>query len=320
MKRLPLSCVLLLLMAACNTPPEKLEMVVSDISFYYIPEVNLGVGVYSNETEQTVRVFDKPEEVTEQRVDFQHSTGITFRKASGMVLSLTDFYRFPVILLVSGYDETSLIEVRPRWSYVVFGKTTQSFPNGVRFADVSLPVGNDMLFYFNSAGQRREIHSVPQDTLRVWMADKQDTRTYAQPRDFSTLPVFFDNNDPEADLDSQLTLHPRKRYFEYRGTTVKTSPNIHRQGWFLFREEWLDSRGFYINPRVPRYVFTHPDDHFSVLGDVPVVVSDIVGMVVEEEKMDNNYLRLRHPIEPWVWIDWKDKNTLEFRHLPLKQR
>ena len=317
MKRLPLNCVLLLLMAACNTTPEKLEMVVSDISFYYIPEVNLGVGVYSNETEQTVRVFVDPDGVTEERdgyVAFHRSTGITFRKDARMELSLTDYYRFPEILLLSGYDDASLIEVKPQWSYVVLGKTTQTFPDGVRFVNVPLPVRKDLLEYVDSAGQRRETQSVPKDTLKVRIADNRDARSYAQSRDVSTLPVFFDNNDPEADLDAELTLYPRERYFDYRGTTVKTSPNIHRQGWFLFREEWLNSSGFYINPRVPRYVFTHPDDHFSVLGDVPVVVSDIVGMVVEEEIMDNNYLRLRHPIEPWVWIDWKDKNTLEFHH------
>ena len=40
---------------------------VTDKSFYYIPEVNLGIGVYSNETEQTVRVFYKPDQVTELR-------------------------------------------------------------------------------------------------------------------------------------------------------------------------------------------------------------------------------------------------------------
>ena len=126
------------------------------------------------------------------------------------------------------------------------------------------------------------------------------------------LPVFFDNNDPEADLDSQLTLHPRKLCFEYRGTTVKTSPNLHRQGWFLFKEEWINSRGFYINPKVPCYVFTHPDDYFSVSGNLPFVVSDIIGFVADEEIMDDHYLRLLHPKEPWVWIDWKDKNTLYY--------
>ena len=41
-----------LLITACKMPQKKAD--VTDISFYYIPEVNLGIGVYSNETEQTV--------------------------------------------------------------------------------------------------------------------------------------------------------------------------------------------------------------------------------------------------------------------------
>ena len=309
--------MLAILMAACNTSPDKPEMQVTDISFYYIPEVNLGVGVYSNETEQTIRVFYRPDQVTERQEGIpgssnRRSTGISFLKDASMVLSLTDYYRFPEILLLSGYDEASLIEVKPQWSYVVFGKTTQTFPDGVRFVNVPLPVGKDLLEYVDSAGQRRETHSVPQDTLKVRIADNRDTRSYAESRDVSALPVFFDNNDPEADLDTQLTLHPRKRYFEYKGTIVKSTPNLHRQGWFLFKEEWINSRGFFINPKVPRYVFTHPDDYFSVSDNLPVVVSDIIGFVADEEIMDNHNLPLRHPREPWVWIDWKDEHTLYF--------
>ena len=309
--------MLAILMAACNTSPDKPEMQVTDISFYYIPEVNLGVGVYSNETEQTIRVFYRSDQVTERQEGIpgssnRHSTGISFLKDTSMMLSLTDYYRFPEILLLSGYDEASLIEVKPQWSYVVLGKTAQTFPDGVRFVNVPLPVGKDLLEYVDSAGQRRETHSVPQDTLKVRIADNRDTRSYAESRDVSTLPVFFDNNDPEADLDSQLTLHPQKRCFEYKGTIVKTSPNLHRQGWFLFKEEWINSRGFFINPKVPSYVFTHPDDYFSVSGDLPVVISDIIGFVADEEIMDNPNLPLRHPREPWVWIDWKDEHTIYF--------
>ena len=308
MKRLPLSCVLLLLMAACNTPPEKLEMVVSDISFYYIPELNLGVGVYSNETEQTVRVFVDPDGVTEERDGydaFHRSTGITFRQDASMVLSLTDYYRFPEILLLSGYDDASLIEVKPQWSYVVLGKTTQTFPDGVRSVNVPLPVRKDLLEYVDSAGQRRETQSVPKDTLKVRIADNRDARSYAQSRDVSTLPVFFDNNDPEADLDAELTLYPRNRCFTYKGTTVKTSPNVDE-------EDSMRSSGFYINPMVPRYIFTGTYDFFSVSGAIPVVVSDIVRIVGEKETMTDNYLRLRQPRDPWVWIDWKDKHTLYY--------
>ena len=159
MKQTPLACALAILMAACNTSPNKPEMKVTEISFYYIPEVNLGVGVYSNETEQTVRVFVDPDGVTEERdgyVAFHRSTGITFRKDARMELSLTDYFRFPEILLLSGYDDATLIEVKPQWSYVVLGKTTQTFPDGVRFVNVPLPVRKDLLEYVDSAGQRRE--------------------------------------------------------------------------------------------------------------------------------------------------------------------
>ena len=298
--------MLSLLITACKMPQKKED--VTDISFYYIPEVNLGIGVYSNETEQTVRVFYKPNQVTEQRRgipkdSFRQSTGISYRIDTGMVLSMTDYYRFPKMFLLSGYDGASPIEVRPQYGYVVIGETQQSFPEGVLFVNVSLPIGNDLLEYYDNSGERLEVHSVSKESLESRMAIDQEIGSYAPNRGFSSLPAFFDNNDPEADLDSQLTLYSQKCCFEYGGTTVETSPNIHREGWFY-------SQGFYINPKVPRYIFTGPDDFFCASGDIPIVVSDIIGMVVEKERPTD---RVRYPKEPWVWIGWKDKNTLEFR-------
>ena len=270
--------------------------------------MNLGIGVYSNKTEQTVRVFYKPDQVTDQQRgipenSFRQSTGISYRIDTGMVLSMTDYYRFPKMFLLSGYDGDSPIEVRPQYGYVVIGETQQSFPEGVLFVNVSLPIGNDLLEYYDNSGERLEVHSVSKESLESRMAIDQEIGSYAPNRGFSSLPAFFDNNDPEADLDSQLTLYSQKCCFEYGGTTVETSPNIHREGWFY-------SQGFYINPKVPRYIFTGPDDFFCASGDIPIVVSDIIGMVVEKERPTD---RVRYPKEPWVWIGWKDKNTLEFR-------
>lgn len=299
--------ILCLSMTACKMPQKKAA--VTDIAFYYIPEVNLGLGVFSNETEQTVRVFFKSDQVTDQQRGIpenssRQSTGISYRKDTGMVLSMTDYYRFPRMLLLSGYDGDSSLEVRPQYGYVVVGKSPQSFPEGVFFVNVSLPIGNDRLEYYDDSGERLEAHSISKESLQSRMAIDPGIGPYAPNRDFSSLPTFFDNDDPGADLDSQLTLYPQKCCFEYGGTTVKTSPNIHREGW-------LYSKGFYINPKVPRYIFTGPDDFFSVSGDVPIVVSDIIGMVVEEERAPD---RVRYPKEPWVWISWKDNNMLEFRH------
>ena len=310
MKQIPLACALAILMVACKTSPDKPEMQVTDISFYYIPEVNLGVGVYSNETDQTVRVFYEPDQVTERPEGnpgsgFRHSSGLSFRKDSCMVLSLTDYYRFPNMFLLSGCDGESPIKVNLHWGYVVLGKTMQSFPDGVRFANVSLPVDSDRMEYDGIDGRKHTILSVPIDTLKCRLSDGQGTRSYAPSREFFELPEFFDNNDPEADLDAELTLYPRERCFTYSGTTVKTSPNVDH-------EDGLRSSGFYINPMVPRYIFTSTYDFFSASGDIPIVVSDIVGIVVEKEIMTDNYLRLRHPREPWVWIDWKDKQTLYY--------
>lgn len=301
--------MLSLLITACKMPQKKAD--VTDISFYYIPEVNLGIGVYSNETEQTVRVFYKPNQVTEQRRgipedSFRQSTSISYQKDIGIVLSLTDYYRFPKMFLLSGlscYDGDSAIEVNPQYGYVVVGESQQSFPEGVFFVNVSLPVGNDQLEYYDNSGEKMEAQSISKESLESRMAIDQEVGPYAPNRGFFSLPAFFDNNDPEADLDSQLTLYPQKCCFEYGGTTVKTSPNIHREGWF-------NSKGFYINPKVPRYIFTGPDDFFCASGDIPIVVSDIIGMVVEKERPTD---RVRYPKEPWVWIGWKDKNTLEFR-------
>ena len=146
--------MLSLLITACKMPQKKAD--VTDISFYYIPEVNLGIGVYSNETEQTVRVSYKPNQVTEQRRgipedSFRQSTSISYQKDIGIVLSLTDYYRFPKMFLLSGlscYDGDSAIEVNPQYGYVVVGESQQSFPEGVFFVNVSLPVGNDQLEYY----------------------------------------------------------------------------------------------------------------------------------------------------------------------------
>lgn len=294
-------------MTACKMQQKKADT--TDIAFYYIPEVNLGIGVFSNETEQTVRVFYEPNQVTEQRRgipedSFRQSTGISYLKDTEMVLSLTDFYRFPKVFLLSGYDGDSTGEVKPQYGYVVVGESPQSFPEGVFFVNVSLPIGNELLEYYDHSGERLEAHSISKESLESRMAIDQEVGSYAPNRGFFSLPAFFDNDDPEADLDSQLTLYPQKCCFEYGGTTVKTSPNIHKEGWF-------NSQGFYLNPKVPRYVFTGPDDFFSVSGDVPIVVSDIIGMVAEKERATD---RVRCPKEPWVWINWKDKNTLEFRH------
>jgi len=299
--------ILFLSMAACKMPQKKAD--ITDIAFYYIPEVNLGVGVFSNETEQTVRVFYKSDQVTDQRRgipenSLRQSTGISYRKDTGMVLSMTDYYRFPKMFLLSGYDGDSPIDVRPQYGYVVIGETQQSFPKGVLFVNVSLPIGNDLLEYYDDSGERQEVHSISKESLQSRMTIDQEVGPYAPGRGFSSLPDFFDNNDPEADLDSQLTLYSQKCRFEYGGTTVKTSPNIHREGGF-------SSDGFYINPKVPRYIFTGPYDFFSVSGDIPIVVSDIIGMVVEKERASD---RVRYPKEPWVWISWKDKKTLYFRH------
>jgi len=306
MKYRHLFLILFLSMTACKMPQKKAD--ITDIAFYYIPEVNLGIGVYSNKTEQTVRVFYKPDQVTDQQRgipenSFRQSTGISYRIDTGMVLSMTDYYRFPKMFLLSGYDGASPIEVRPQYGYVVIGETQQSFPEGVLFVNVSLPIGNDLLEYYDNSGERLEVHSVSKESLESRMAIDQEIGSYAPNRGFSSLPAFFDNNDPEADLDSQLTLYSQKCCFEYGGTTVETSPNIHREGWFY-------SQGFYINPKVPRYIFTGPDDFFCASGDIPIVVSDIIGMVVEKERPTD---RVRYPKEPWVWICWKDKNTLEFR-------
>lgn len=306
MKYRHLFLILFLSMTACKMPQKKAD--ITDIAFYYIPEVNLGIGVYSNKTEQTVRVFYKPDQVTDQQRgipenSFRQSTGISYRIDTGMVLSMTDYYRFPKMFLLSGYDGDSPIEVRPQYGYVVIGETQQSFPEGVLFVNVSLPIGNDLLEYYDNSGERLEVHSVSKESLESRMAIDQEIGSYAPNRGFSSLPAFFDNNDPEADLDSQLTLYSQKCCFEYGGTTVETSPNIHREGWFY-------SQGFYINPKVPRYIFTGPDDFFCASGDIPIVVSDIIGMVVEKERPTD---RVRYPKEPWVWIGWKDKNTLEFR-------
>ena len=293
--------MLSLSMAACIKPKN------TDVSFYYIPDVNMGIGVFCDETEQTVRVFNKPEQVTERLEGIpensnQQSTGITFRNNSSIVLSLTDYYRFPSIYLLSGYDGTSKITVRPQYGYVVLGNSAQLYPDGIRFVNVSLPAGNDMLKYYDIKGMIHEIRHLPADTLKLLLTNTQDTRSYAQTGGLFNLPAFFDNNEPAADLDSQLTLYSHNRCFEYRGTTVKTSPNLNSEGW-------LYSNGFYINPTVPNYVFTSPFDYFSVNGDIPIVISDIVGIVVEYESRPD---RIRHPREPWVWIDWKDRNTLRF--------
>ena len=306
MKVQHLILILFLSMTACKMQQKKAD--ITDMAFYYIPEVNLGIGVFSNETEQTVRMFFEPNQVTEQRRgipedSFRQSTSISYRKDTEMVLSLTDFYRFPKVFLLSGYDGHSTVEVKPQYGYVVVGKSPQSFPEGVFFVNVSLPIGNELLEYYDHSGERLEAHSISKASLESRMAIDQEVGSYAPNRGFFSLPAFFDNDDPEADLDSQLTLYPQKCCFEFGGTTVKTSPNIHREGWF-------NSKGFYINPKVPRYIFTGPDDFFCASGDIPIVVSDIIGMVVEKERPTD---RVRYPKEPWVWISWKDKNTLEFR-------
>ena len=305
MKAQHLILILFLSMTACKMQQKKAD--ITDIAFYYIPEVNLGIGVFSNETEQTVRVFYEPNQVTEQRRgipedSFRQSTGISYRKDTEMVLSLTDFYRFPKVFLLSGYDGDSTVVVKPQYGYVVVGKSPQSFPEGVFFVNVSLPIGNELLEYYDNSGERLEAHSISKESLESRMAIDQEVGSYAPNRGFFSLPAFFDNNDPEADLDSQLTLYPQNCCFEYEGTTVKTSPNIYEVGFI--------SSGFYLNPKVSRYVFTGPDDFFSVSGDIPIVVSDIIGMVAEKERKTD---RVRCPKEPWVWISWKDKNTLEFR-------
>ena len=305
MKRIILISMLFLSMTACIIMPSKKTAEYEDISFYYIPNVIIGIGVYSNDTQQTVRVFHKSEQVTERHEGIpessdKQSTGISFRIDSSMVLSLTDYYRFPKVYLLSGYSEASKIRVNPQYGYVVLAKSMQSYPEGVRYVNVSLPVRNDRLEYSDIDGIKHEILPLPIDTLKLRLASSQGTRSYAKPGDFDYLPEFFDNADPEADLDSLLTLDPQNRCFNYRGTTVKTHPNI---------GDWLYSRGFYINPKVPNYIFTSPFDYFSFTGDVPIVISDIVGMVVEYESSPD---RMRHPREPWVWIDWKDKRTLRF--------
>ena len=303
MKRIILVSMLFLSMTACIMPPKITNY--KDISFYYIPDVNIGIGVFSNDTQQTVRVFHKSEQVTERHEGIpesgdKQSTGISFRIDSSMVLFLTDYYRFPKVYLLSGYSEASKIRVNPQYGYVVLAKSMQSYPEGVRYVNVSLPVRNDRLEYSDIDGIKHEILPLPIDTLKLRLASSQGTRSYAKPGDFDYLPEFFDNADPEADLDSLLTLDPQNRCFNYRGTTVKTHPNI---------GDWLYSRGFYINPKVPNYIFTSPFDYFSFTGDVPIVISDIVGIVVEYESQPD---RIRHSREPWVWIDWKDKRTLRF--------
>lgn len=308
MKRIILISMLFLSMTACVIMPSKKTAEYKDISFYYIPNVNIGIGVFSNDTQQTVRVFHNSEQVTERcegipESSDKQSTGISFRIDSSMVLSLTDYYRFPKVYLLSGYSEASKIRVRPQYGYVVLGKSMQSYPEGVRYINVSLPVRNDRLEYYDIEGIEYDILPLPRDTLKLRLASTQGTRSYAKSGDFHYFPEFFDNAAPEADLDSQLTLYPDNCCFDYRGTTVKTSPNLHSEGWFY-------SNGFYINPMVPNYVFTGPFDFFSITGDVPIVISDIVGMVVEYESRPD---RIRHPREPWVWIDWKDKKTLCFR-------
>ncbi len=306
MKRIILVSMLFLSMTACIMPPKITNY--KDISFYYIPDVNIGIGVFSNDTHQTVRVFHKSEQVTERHEGIpessdKQSAGISFRKDSNMVLSLTDYYRFPKVYLLSGYTEASNIRVRPHYGYVVLGKRLQSYPEEVRFVNVSLPAGTTGLEYYDIEGEKHEILPLPIDTLKLCLTNTQDARTYAQLGDIDILPVFFDNNEPKADLDSQLILYPHDLCFDYKGTTIKTSPNLHSEGWFY-------SRGFYINPKIPNYVFTGEFDYFSVTGDVPIVISDIVGIVVEYESQPD---RIRHPREPWVWIDWKNKKTLGFR-------
>lgn len=66
MKRIILISMLFLSMTACIIMPSKKTAEYKDISFYYIPNVNIGIGVYSNDTQQTVRVFHKSEQVTER--------------------------------------------------------------------------------------------------------------------------------------------------------------------------------------------------------------------------------------------------------------
>ena len=61
MKRIILISMLFLSMTACIIMPSKKTAEYKDISFYYIPNVNIGIGVYSNDTQQTVRVFHKSE-------------------------------------------------------------------------------------------------------------------------------------------------------------------------------------------------------------------------------------------------------------------
>lgn len=175
---------------------------------------------------------------------------------------------------------------------------------GIRFVNISLPAGNDRLEYLDIEGNKHEIFPLPADTLKILLANTQDDQSYAQPGDFDILPVFFENNDPEADLDTQLSLYPQERRFKYRGTTVTARPNPRHQGWIY-------SGGYYINPKVPRYIFTGPLELFSSAGDIPFVISDLVGMVVTYESQPD---RTPHPREPWVWIAWKDENTLDFCH------
>ena len=148
---------------------------------------------FTNETEQTVRVFYKPNQVIEQRRgipedSFRQSTGISYLKDTEMVLSLTDFYRFPKVFLLSGYDGDSTIEVKPQYGYVVVGKSPQSFPEGVYFVNVSLPIGNELLEYYDNSGERLDAHSITKESLESRMAIDQEVGSYAPNRGFFSLP------------------------------------------------------------------------------------------------------------------------------------
>lgn len=199
MRRIILALILSFSISACIMPSKKTEY--KDISFYYIPNVNIGIGVYSNDAEQTVRVFHKSGQVTEHHEGIpensnMQSTGISFSKDSSMILSLTDYYRFPGVYLLSCYSETSNITIRPNYAYVVLGKNMQKYPEDVRFVNISLPAGNDRLEYYDIEGEKHEILPLPADSLKLLLTNTQDPRSYA-PGDIDNLPVFFDYNGPE---------------------------------------------------------------------------------------------------------------------------
>ena len=289
----------------CNMPG------MMEDSYYYIPEVNLGIGVYSNSIEQTVRIFHKPDQVTDRcegipESSDRQSTGIAFRKEidSRMVLSLSDYYRFPRMYLLSGYYEQSLHGVRPAYGYVVLGKNILSFPDSIRSVNVILPIKNNCLEYYGNKEHIHEITAIPKDSLQFKIENNPKSHSFARSSDIFSLPEFFVKCDTNEDIYHYISLKTLQRSIEYRGTKVNTSPNIGKEGIRY-------SKGFYINPSVPSYIFTGPFDFFSTSGDIPIVISDIIGLVAEEYSTDDRFM---HPKEPWIWIDWRTNGYLGFRH------